>query len=92
MAPGAPGCRTGSDDGVAGRVTSEPVVKRLAIAFAAGVLGYMLGAVGGGFLISVLSSNTHDRSVEAAMTGAFVTGPLIALIAFVIVFARAKQR
>ena len=41
-----------------------------------GLLGYALGAFGGGFLVSALSSNTHDRSVEAAMTGAFVFGPL----------------
>ena len=41
---------------------------------------YLVGAFGGGFLVSLLSSNTHDRSVEAAMTGAFVFGPLTGLI------------
>jgi len=46
------------------------------------VPGYIVGAFGGGYLISLLSSNTHDVSVEAAMTGAFVCGPLLALIAF----------
>jgi hypothetical protein len=35
---------------------------------------------GGGSLVSLLSSNTHDRSVEAAMTGAFVVGLLVGLV------------
>ena len=42
--------------------------------------GYLIGAFGGGLAISVLSSNQHDRSVEAAMTGAFVLGPLGAVV------------
>ena len=54
-------------------------MKRIAMGVLGGVLGYVLGAFGGGFLVSVLSSNTHDRSVEAAMTGAFVLGPLAAV-------------
>ena len=54
--------------------------KRIAMGFLGGLLGYLLGAFGGGFLVSALSSNTHDRSVEAAMTGAFVLGPLVAVI------------
>jgi len=48
-----------------------------------GVVGYLLGAFGGGLLITQMSSNTHDVSVEAAMTGAFVTGPLLGLIALI---------
>ena len=50
---------------------------------------YLIGAFGGGFLVSLLSSNTHDRSVEAAMTGAFVLGPLIGLIGFIVGAVRA---
>ena len=42
----------------------------------------------GYFLVEGLSSNTHDRSLEAAMTGAFVVGPLFAVVAFIIVFAK----
>ncbi len=41
-----------------------------------GVAGYAIGAFGGGSLVSLLTSNTHDPGVEAAMTGAFVLGPL----------------
>ena len=50
------------------------------------------GAFGGGYLITVLSSNQHDRSVEAAMTGAFVLGPLAAVIGFVIGAVRARPK
>jgi hypothetical protein len=54
------------------------------------VLGYALGAFGGGLLVSVLSSNTHDRSVEAAMTGAFVLGPLAAVVGALVGICRTK--
>ncbi len=32
----------------------------------------------------MLSSNSHDRDLEAAMAGAFVFGPLAALVGFVV--------
>ncbi|MFO0731288.1 MAG: hypothetical protein U0231_02635 [Nitrospiraceae bacterium] len=35
-------------------------------------------------LIQLLSSNTHDKSLEAAMTGAFVIGPACALLSGII--------
>jgi hypothetical protein len=47
------------------------------------VIGYVLGALAGCGAITLLSDNRHDRSVEAAMTGAFATGPLLAVIGFV---------
>ncbi len=43
---------------------------------AALVAGYAAGALIGAVLIETFSGNRHDRSLEAAMTGAFVTGPL----------------
>ena len=52
------------------------MLRSLAFAFAWGLAGYLIGAFGGGWLITKLSSNMHDRSTEAAMTGAFVLGPL----------------
>jgi uncharacterized membrane protein YfcA len=64
--------------------------RRLVIGFLSGLVGYLLGAIGGGLLVALLSSNTHDRSVEAAMTGAFVLGPLAAIVGFVIGFLRTK--
>jgi hypothetical protein len=64
--------------------------KRLAMGLLGGVLGYAIGALGGGFLVSLLSSNTHDKSVEAAMTGAFVLGPLGAVAGFLVGFLRTR--
>jgi hypothetical protein len=59
-------------------------MRRIGLGLLYAVAGYLLGAFGGGFLVSVFSSNQHDRSVEAAMTGAFVLGPLAAIVAFVL--------
>jgi hypothetical protein len=64
--------------------------KRIAMGVLGGVLGYAVGAFGGGFLVSVLSSNTHDRSVEAAMTGAFVIGPLAGVVGGLLGFWRTR--
>lgn len=50
--------------------------------------GYVLLALAGYFMISTLSSNSHDRSLEAAMTAAFVFGPIGAIVGFVIGFMR----
>lgn len=51
--------------------------------FLKAILGLVLGAVIGAFavggLVQLLSSNTHDKSLEVAMTGAFVGGPLGAI-------------
>jgi hypothetical protein len=67
------------------------MAKRVLLGLVGGVLGYLVGAVGGGILLSLLSSNTHDRSVEAAMTGAFVFGP-IGAVAGCIAAIRSKRR
>ena len=59
-------------------------MRRVLFGFLFAVPSYLLGAFGGGYAVSLLSSNQHDRSVEAAMTGAFVLGPLAAILGFVI--------
>ena len=41
--------------------------RRLIIAFVAAVIAYVAGAFGGGLLVSQLTGNTHDASVEAAL-------------------------
>ncbi|MFN8007620.1 MAG: hypothetical protein U0V70_11455 [Terriglobia bacterium] len=46
------------------------------------VPSYCLGLFGCLFLLPLLSGNTHDVSVEAAMTGAFLFGPLAAIVGF----------
>ena len=66
--------------------------RRIANAVVYGAVGYVAGALGGGALVSALSANTHDRSLEAAMTGAFVCGPLAAAVASIAGFVRAGRR
>jgi hypothetical protein len=56
---------------------------RYVLAVVASIAGYVVGAVVGYVLLGWLSSNTHDRSVEAAMTAAFVFGPIAAILAFI---------
>ena len=68
------------------------MLRRIGFGFLWGIAGYVCGAFGGGFLVSQLSSNRFDRDMEAAMTGAFVTGPLAALIAFAIGAWRAGRQ
>ena len=58
-------------------------MKRFGIGVLCAFGGYLITAFAGYFLIDLFSSNVHDRSVEAAMTSAFVLGPLGAVIAFV---------
>ena len=75
---------------------SESVLSRtVLIAIVALLVGYGIGFFGGLVLVSRLSSNTHDRSVEAAMTAAFVTGPIAAVVslvlALVVLYSRARQ-
>ena len=40
------------------------------------VTGYITGAALGAVAIELVSSNTHDKNVEMAMTSAFVAGPI----------------
>ena len=47
------------------------------------ILGYVSGALLVYALVMLVSSNTHDRALEAGMTGAFIGGPLCAIVAFV---------
>ena len=68
------------------------MLRRIGIGSACAIAGYIVGAVLGYFLIEGFSSNTHDRSVEAAMTGAFAVGPLFALIGFTVGFVRGGRK
>jgi NhaP-type Na+/H+ or K+/H+ antiporter len=56
-------------------------MRRFGIAVLGAVVGYLIAALAGYFIVGMLSSNAHDRSVEAAMTAAFVFGPIGAVIA-----------
>lgn len=66
-------------------------MRRLLIGLLWAVPSYLVGAFGGGYLVYALSSNQHDLDVEAAMTGAFVLGPLAAIIGFAAGFVRSKR-
>jgi hypothetical protein len=57
------------------------MLKIILLSLGAGIVGYLIGFIGGMFAIQAFSSNTHDRGVEAAMTAAFVIGPLAAILA-----------
>jgi len=58
-------------------------VKTFGLSVLGGIAGYVVGLFGGMALVSVLSSNTHDKSIEVVMTGFFVTGPLMAVVGFI---------
>lgn len=49
--------------------------------------GYAAGAAIGLALVSLASSNTHDKSLEAVMTAAFFTGPLGAVAGVLLALA-----
>ncbi len=66
-------------------------MKRFGTALLWAVGGYLLLAVAGYFLIGSLSSNAHDRSVEAAMTSVFALGPLGAVLAFILGYLRGRH-
>lgn len=53
-------------------------MKTFGLALVAAMGGYIAGLFGGMLLVEDFSSNAHDKSMEAAMTGAFVIGPLMA--------------
>jgi hypothetical protein len=59
-------------------------MKTFGLALLAASGGYLVGLFGGMGLVELFSSNQHDKSMEAAMTGAFVIGPLMAVVAVVV--------
>ncbi|HEU4686392.1 MAG TPA: hypothetical protein VFS39_17930 [Nitrospira sp.] len=67
-------------------------MKTFGLALLGAMGGYLCGLFGGMLLIDILSSNTYDRSLEAAMTSAFVVGPLMAVIGIVVVLVYRMRR
>lgn len=55
-------------------------MRRLVRALIGVVIGYGAGALVCAVLLALLSGNTHDKSVEVAMTSAFVAGPAGAIV------------
>lgn len=66
-------------------------MRRFWLVVLATLAGYALGAAAGWGLILALSPNTHDRSVEAAMSAAFVFGPIAAVVAAVLALWATKR-
>jgi hypothetical protein len=65
---------------------------RIGISFLWAVGSYLAGAVVGYFLITALSSNSHDRQMEASMTAAFLVGPVAAILGFIVNFIRLRPQ
>jgi hypothetical protein len=63
-------------------------MKRFGIALAFALVGYLALALLGYGLILKLTTNPHDPELEAAMTAAFVAGPLGAVLGFIVGFIR----
>ena len=59
------------------------LLKRLGLGLLLAVIGCIVAAVASYFLILEFSSDTHDRSVEASLTGIFFFGPAGGVIGLV---------
>jgi len=59
------------------------MLRRIGFAILLAIAGYLVAAVASYFLIEAFSSNTHDRSLEAAMSSAFFYGPIGAVLGFI---------
>lgn len=67
-------------------------MKTFGVALLAAILGYIVGLFGTMAAIELFSSNQHDKSLEAAMTGAFVGGPLIAVLSVIAILTLRRRR
>lgn len=68
------------------------MMRRWLLSLIAALACYLAGAFGGGARLLALSTNTHDRGLEAAMTGALVFGPAAAVIGFLVALPCAGRR
>ncbi|MDI1252320.1 hypothetical protein [Thermomonas sp.] len=65
-------------------------MKRLIVTLISALAGFAVVAFCGYWTISLLSSNVHDSSVEAAMTSIFAIGPVGAIIGGILGFKLSK--
>ncbi len=70
------------------------MLRLIVFAILALVVGYGIGLFGGIWLVNTFSNNPRDRELEAAMTGAFVIGPIVAVLTAVatVVFIILRDR
>ena len=55
-------------------------MKVLGLSVLAAIAGYLIGLFGRLFVVEAFFSNVYEKSMEAAMSRAFVFGPLMALV------------
>lgn len=67
-------------------------MKLFGLSLLAAIVRYFIGLFGGMSLVETFSSNAHDRSMEAAMTAAFVIGPVAALVAVLVTIIYGLRR
>lgn len=67
-------------------------MRKFLLCLAGLIAGYIIGAGLGAAAIQLFSSNTHDKGMEMAMTSAFVTGPIGAVIGAVVAWVRGRKR
>lgn len=70
------------------------MLKRIGFGLLFAIIGFLVVAIASYFLILEFSSNTHDRSVEAAMTSVFFFGPVGGLAGLVsgVIFGGRRAR
>lgn len=66
-------------------------MRRLGLSLLGLLLGYGGGVAAGFALITFASPNTHDKSLEAAMTAFFVTGPMGAILGLAIALLLSRR-
>jgi hypothetical protein len=66
-------------------------MKRLGSGLLYGAGAYLFATPLSYFLVLRLSSNTHDRELEAAMSSIFFFGPVAALAGFVVGAVRSRR-
>jgi hypothetical protein len=59
-------------------------MRTFGLAVLVGAGGYVAGVLLGVFLVQLSSTRKSEKSMEAAMTGFFYVGPVVAVIAFVV--------
>lgn len=67
-------------------------MRRLGLGFLGFILGYGAGVLAGFALVNLASPNVHDKSLEAAMTAFFVTGPMGAILGLAVALLLSRKR
>jgi hypothetical protein len=67
-------------------------MRRFGLSLLGLLLGYGGGVAAGFALVTLAYPNTHDKSIEAAMTAFFVTGPMGAILGLAIALLLSRKR